>query len=81
MRVPSFDGKKAAFQMWWTKFRAFASVNKFAKSLSETADPDLPLTADAIIDETTSTGVREAAALARNNLAMSMFTIAFTSEN
>ena len=40
VRVPSFDGEEENFQVWWTRFQAFARVKWLEKALK--IDADLP---------------------------------------
>ena len=54
--VPAFYGSPQKFQMWWTKFRAFATLSGFTEAIQEQADPMLPSTFDTEIDEETDVG-------------------------
>jgi hypothetical protein len=46
VRIPLFDGKKKNFVMWWTRFKAYAKVQKFAQALGETPEAALPADQD-----------------------------------
>ena len=47
--LPIFNGKDEAFQLWWTKFRAFATAKGFINGLLK-ADPDMPQKEDEELD-------------------------------
>lgn len=32
--MPTFSGKDSEYQMWWIRFRAYATVYKFVEALS-----------------------------------------------
>ena len=40
VKIPSFDGEEENFQVWWTRFQAFARVKWLEKALK--IDTDLP---------------------------------------
>ena len=80
VKLPQFDGSRDKFQIWWVRFAAYAMVYKFRKAIKDTADPDLPSSEDAPIDESTAYGKKQAAAKRRNNVAMANLTMAFSSE-
>ena len=77
VRLPTFDGDRKKFQLWWTRFGAYATVYKFDQALRIDEDEDMPDAQDTEIDTTTSQGKKMEAAKKRNALAMSM---AFTSD-
>ena len=33
VRLPTFDGKSKSFMIWWIRFGAYATVNKFIESV------------------------------------------------
>jgi hypothetical protein len=39
-----FNGKPEDFKIWWTRFKAFASVQGFASALIDQTESDLPET-------------------------------------
>jgi hypothetical protein len=80
VRLPTFDGSHAKFQIWWTRFKAYAMVYKFVEALKESAETDLPGTEDTRIDEATDIGKRQVAAKKRNAIGMAHLTMALTSE-
>lgn len=51
MKRQSFDGESRNFHMWWKKFKAYASVNRFSASLKIGGEADLPHKEDEILDE------------------------------
>ena len=79
--LPKFDGAYKTFQVWWTRFMAYAAVYRFVQALRIGGEHDLPATEDTVIDTTTDEGKREEAAKKRNALAMANLTMAFTSES
>mmetsp|Transcript_18815 Transcript_18815/g.23344 ORF Transcript_18815/g.23344 Transcript_18815/m.23344 type:complete len:1201 (+) Transcript_18815:436-4038(+) len=78
--LPIFSGKKKDFQIWWTRFLAYASVKGFSKALRPGGETELPATEDQNIDETTTAGKKSAKARMRNAAAMSNLTMAFKTE-
>ena len=78
VRLPMFDGDHKKFQMWNTRFRAFATVSRFAEALAPQAM--MPAREDELIDETTDDGRLKALAIRRNGVAMANLSMAFTSE-
>ena len=80
VKLPTFDGDSKKFQLWWTRFCAYATVYKFRQALTETGDVDLPETENEILDEATPEGKKQALARKRNEIAMANFTMAFTTE-
>ena len=80
VKLPSFDGDSKKFQLWWTRFCAYATVYKFRQALAENGDSDLPANESEELDETTPVGKKMLAAKKRNEVAMANFTMAFTTE-
>jgi hypothetical protein len=35
VKVPTFTGKRDAFQVWWLRFSAFAKAYKFKKAIDD----------------------------------------------
>ena len=62
-RIPIFDGSIDKFQVYWMKAKAYALVHKFSKAMAKEPEADLPDAQDDIIDETTNSGKKAAAAL------------------
>jgi hypothetical protein len=44
VKVPTFDGKRDSFQVWWMRFDAFAKAYKYHATIQEKAKADLPTT-------------------------------------
>ena len=44
--LPTFNGKEEAFQVWWTKFKAFATAKGFIAVLTGKEKAELPLIED-----------------------------------
>ena len=80
VKLPIFDGTEKKFQMWWIRFKAYATVHKFRQALDVGGETYMPLSEDEAIDETTEDGKKEVKAKARNAVAMANLTMAFTSE-
>ena len=80
VRLPTFDGANKNYQLWWTRFQAYAMVYKFGEALVVGGEADMPASESMVIDETTPAGKLEAAAKKRNAIAMASFTMSFTSE-
>ena len=80
VRLPTFDGTEKSFQIWWTRFEAYASVYGFASAIKIGGDPHLPATEATVIDDSTADGKLKAAAKRRNRLAMANLTMAITTE-
>ena len=78
--MPVYDGTYKHFQVWWTRFTAYATVYKFAQALKVGGEADLPTTEATVIDTSTVDGKKEEAAKNRNAIAMANLTMAFTSE-
>ena len=78
--LPTFDGEAKNFQLWWTRFKAYAAVKRFSQAIQRAADPNLPATEGAAIDTTTAAGKAQAVALERNMLAIASLTMAFQTE-
>ena len=80
MKVPSFDGKKESFQMFWIRFDAFANVKNFEKALVK--DRDMPSSeADAYrLDENDANNKKAFAAVKRNKVAWAQMTLVLNTE-
>ena len=70
--LPTFNGKDSEFAVFWPRFRAYATVKKFSKALTETTCglPDDP--SDDSLDDATKKLIEV------NNLAVASFTMSFT---
>ena len=80
MPVPKFSGERDAFQLWWTKFRAFATVKKFVLALASGGESDMPATESEALDTTTADGKRMSQAKERNAVGMAFLLMAFEKE-
>jgi hypothetical protein len=78
VRMPTFSGTEGEFQIFWVRYRAYAEVHDFARAL--VLDPDMPSSNAVLIDEATTEGKLQKAAVKRNKTAMANFTMAFTIE-
>jgi hypothetical protein len=76
VKVPTFNGKKEAFQTWWIRFKAFANAYGFLPALSAKAEKDLPTAEDNEVE----INVDQQAAVKRNNMAVYYLTLAFTTD-
>jgi hypothetical protein len=73
VRVPMFDGKRDNFQVWWIRFRAFATAQKFIKAVSKDKEVEMPGKEEDAATDTTA----NAAARSRNDTAVYYLTLAF----
>ena len=82
VRMPVFDGTHATFQVWWTRFTAFAIVHRFKAAISpEGAEEDLPATeATAIPTGADGAAGRAAMRRRRNSVAYANLSLALNSE-
>ena len=80
MKTPVFDGNMKSFHTWWTRFEAFARVQKFAEALGSQKEPDMPATEAETIDETDDAGKKAIRAKNRNARAVAHLTMAFTKQ-
>ena len=78
-RIPTFDGESKKFQTWWKKFCAYATMAKFRSILKSERDPNLPEKERSEYDESEASE-KEAMAIRKNEMAMSSFATAFTTE-
>ena len=78
IKLPLYDGNRDTFQMWWTKFMAYAIFYKFYAAIAgDGPEADLPAKEEL---GTTETKENEEARK-RNSLAMCSFTMAFQTES
>lgn len=78
--LPKFDGSEEKYQAWVTQFLAYAKLKRFKQALMKGGEQDLPGKEDASIDISNATGMKQQAAVIRNDMAMATLTIALTSE-
>jgi hypothetical protein len=77
-RLPTFDGNHKKFQLWYTRFRAYATVCRFSEALEK--QDAMPAKESDKIDESNEDGKKQALAKKRNAIAMANLSMAFTSE-
>ena len=75
--LPIFNGEDKAFQVWWTKFRAFATAKGVIKALVG-READLPKNEGVVLDPSTDQDAIKAKE--RNSLAMAYLLSAFKAE-
>ena len=80
VRLPEFNGKEKGFQVWWTRFKAFAAVFQFSEALTIGGEVDLPGSEATVLDPTDANEKKQIEARKRNAVAMSNLTMAFTTE-
>ena len=78
MKCLSFDGNPEKYQIWLTRFKAYAAVHGFSLALADGGETDLPNNESNVIDESTSDGKKATAAKKHNVIAMANLTLAFT---
>jgi hypothetical protein len=49
LKLQLFDGTAAEFQIWWVRFKAFASCSGFSKALGDTMETAMPATELSVI--------------------------------
>ena len=77
--LPTFSGKDEDFQVWWTKFKAFATAKNVIEALMS-RKADLPPTQGTALDESVTADVPKIKARTRNSLAMAYLLSAFKSQ-
>ena len=77
--LPTFNGKDEAFQVWWTKFCAFATAKGFAAMLLG-KEADLPTKKDEVLDLTADADKVKIKAKKCNGLGMVHLLQAFNAE-
>ena len=80
VKLPTFDGERKNFHVWWTRFKAYATVYRFSAALKIGGEADLPQKEDDVLDETKPDEKVKADARKRNGVAMANLAMAFTSE-
>jgi hypothetical protein len=81
VRLPTFDGSHKNFQLWWTRFVAYATVYKFYPAINKDAsEDDRPTNEAEVLDESEDDDKKKIAAKKRNAVAMANQLMAFTSE-
>lgn len=67
VRLPTFDGKHNTFQVWWVRFKAYATVYRFTQALKIGGESTLAnQTEDSIVDKSTTAGKALGATMKRN---------------
>jgi hypothetical protein len=80
VRLPSFDGTSDKFQIWWTRFMAYAGVHGFIQALKIGGESDMPDKEETVLDATDDVDKKKIAAKKRNAIAMVHLTMALTTE-
>jgi hypothetical protein len=75
VKVPTFNGNRDAFQVWWLRFQAFSKAYKFRSAIDDKKESDLP---DKEVPQTVETKEQEAAR-ERNSTAVYYLTLTFES--
>ena len=78
IKLPTFDGKEGIFAMFWTRFKAYASMKGFLLAIQENAEADLPVDETTVLDPNDPVEAAQEKARKRNSLAVASFTMAFT---
>jgi hypothetical protein len=80
VKMPLYDGTHDKFQIWWTRFLAYAGVLGFALALGKKMETDMPTRDGATtIDEITDAGKLQAKAKKGNAIATANLTMSFES--
>jgi hypothetical protein len=80
VRIPPFNGEKKNFVMWWTRFKAYAKVQKYSQALAIIKEPSMPTTqADGeALDRSDQANLPTLMAMSHNEKALANLTVAFT---
>ena len=78
--LPEFDGVQKNFQIWWTRFLAYAAVMSFTQALKIGGENKMPASEATTINSTKDVGKKQAESVPRNAVALASLTMAFTSE-
>ena len=81
VRLTTYDGNKDNFALYNARMSAYATMYGFAEAIKEEAGPNLPSSQDAVIDESTPVGVKQARAKKQNACAFANYTMSFTTED
>jgi len=80
VNVPSFSGKNEEYEMFWTRFQAYASLKGFEAYIDpNTVNSQLPVKYD-VFDTDDAVKKIEEDAVNRNQQAVVAFTLAFKSQ-
>ena len=80
LKLPLFDGEEKNFQIWWTRFRAYAGCHGFTQAIGTTKNVNLPDREDETLDETVAAEQLKILARRKNLVAMANLTLAMTTE-
>eukprot|EP00957_Ditylum_brightwellii_P208246 15356466-Ditylum_brightwellii.AAC.1 len=69
LKLPTFNGEQKGFQIWWMRFRVYGIVYRFAQSIQQRLDQDLPSLEYEILDTVTTDGARASKAVKLNAIA------------
>jgi hypothetical protein len=72
VKIPTFDGQKKNFVMWWTRFKAYAKEKKFSEALRPKPEDNLPSSQKALnrLDVNDKTNLAALQAAATNDRAL-----------
>ena len=76
LKLPLFDGEEKNFQIWWTRFRAYAGCHGFTQVIGTTKNVNLPDHEDETLDETVAAEQLKILARRKNLVAMANLTLA-----
>ena len=77
--LPTFDGEDESYQVFWTKFRAFATAKGFVGALMG-RETQLPTRESMVLDETKDANKLKIKVKQNNSLAMAYLLSAFKAE-
>ena len=77
VNVPLFNGESKEFEMFWTRFQAYASLKGFEESIDpDNVDAELPAVYN-VFDSNADKEKIEKMAVKRNKTAVAAYTLAF----
>ena len=80
LKLPLFDGEEKNFQIWWTRFRAYAGCHGFSSAIGTVKNNDLPDREDEALKDSTAVGQKKIVARRKNMIAMANLTLAMTTK-
>ena len=76
LKLPLFDGEEKNFQIWWTRFWAYAGCHGFTQAIGTMKNVNLPDHEDETLDETVAAEQLKILARRKNLVAMANLTLA-----
>jgi Arginine methyltransferase-interacting protein, contains RING Zn-finger len=81
IKLPTWNGDREAFQLWWTRFKAYASKDGWAKALKPSFANELPSKEEGAFDSNPAIAKTQKEAVKMNSEAVWAITMALTSNS